>query len=201
MIPKLKKDILKSKNTCENLNNIENFFKEFDNKRKINDYFSSYKNRNRSAANSYNSDNEISKLNMSKNNINNLHMSKRDFQKYKNILNNSSTTETTDIFCAKKSSIDYTVNSNVSNIVTQKKSSRLKFSPLTSPFGRHYNNHNFEECDCKFDLKKNFNLIQKMRDFTPIKNNNKISKKNIIQDLNNTIKILKEEKSKNKINR
>ena len=201
MIPKLKKDILKSKNTCENLNNIENFFKEFDNKRKINDYFSSYKNRNRSAANSYNSDNEISKLNMSKNNINNLHMSKRDFQKYKNFLNNSSTTETTDIFCAKKSSIDYTVNSNVSNIVTQKKSSRLKFSPLTSPFGRQYNNHNFEESDRKIDLKKNFNLVQKMREFSPIKNNNKISKKNIIQDLNEKIKILKEEKSINKINR
>ena len=206
-IEHLKKIIKKEKpkgyispKTCENLKNIENFFKEFDNKRKINDYFSSYKIRNRSAAKSFNSDNDKKKLNANKNNLNNLHVSKRKFRKYKNILNNSSTTETTDIFCIKKTSIDYTVNSNSSNILSQRKSSRLKFSPLISPLGRYYNNHNFEDSDSKIDLKKNFNLVQKMRDFTPIKNTTKISKKNIIQDLKDKIKNLKEEKSIKKIN-
>ena len=201
MIPKLKKEILKTKDTCENLINFENFFKEFDNKRKINDYFSSYKNRNKSAFNNFNNYNEQKRLNINKkNNINNLHLSTKKFQKYKNILNNNSTTETTDIFGTRKSSLDYTVNSNISNILSQKKSSRLKFSPLTSPFGRQNNNHNFEDSDSKIDLKKNFKLFQKIKDFSPIKKNKENFKKNIIQDLNDKIRFLKEEKSVNKIN-
>lgn len=200
MIPKLKKDILRSKNTCDNLINFEKYFKEVDDKKKINDYFSSYTNRNRSSVNIFNNDNNNNKLVNKENKINNLHLSKKKYQKYKNILNNNSSTETTDIFCTRKSSIDYTVNSNVSNILSQRKSSRLKFSPLTSPFGRHNNNNNFEDSDSKIDLKKNFNLAQKMRDFTPIKNNKEIPKKNIIQELNDKIKILKEQKSINKIN-
>ena len=201
MIPKLKKDISKSKDTYENLIDFENFFKEFDNKRKINDYFSSYKNRNKSAVNIFNNDNDKNKLNVDKkNNINNFHLNKRKFQKYKNILNNNSTTETTDIFGTRKSSRDYTFNSNVSNILSQKKSSRLKFSPITSPFGRQNNNHNFEGSNSKIDLKKNFNLVQKLRDLTPIKKNKEISRKSIIQDLNDRIRALKEEKNINKIN-
>ena len=197
LIPKLKKDIIKSKDTCKNLDNLELFFKSFDKKRKLNDFFSSFKkNINRSTNNisiKKNNNNYPTILNNIKN-YNNLNSYKAKYASYKNFLNSSSATGTTGIFATRNSSIQDTSkelcpNSNISGILSGRYSTSLKYTPISSPFERKdYNNFQINEAiftnrlnSSKIDFQKNLNLMPKTIDTSALRNISKISKKNILK--------------------
>lgn len=202
LIPRLKNDITASNITYNNLIGIENFFKKSENKnRRIADYLSSYKYNHRSCDNIFNNSKNINPININFNNENNnLYLNKKKSLYYKNILNNSDTTGTTDIFGTRKSSIkeqskEYTINSNnISSIVSGQNSTSKKFSPINSAFGRElYNNNNhFNEdnltnriSSSKIEISNN-PIIPKKIDIPIIDTKIKIKKKTL---LNNNIKI------------
>ena len=202
LIPRLKNDITASNITYNNLIGIENFFKKSENKnRRIADYLSSYKYNHRSCDNIFNNSKNINPININFNNENNnLYLNKKKSLYYKNILNNSDTTGTTDIFGTRKSSIkeqskEYTINSNnISSIVSGQNSTSKKFSPINSAFGRElYNNNNYFNEDnltnrissSKIEISNN-SIIPKKIDIPIIDTKIKIKKKTL---LNNNIKI------------
>ena len=216
LIPKLKKDIIISKDTYNNLPDFENFFKSFSIKKKVKDNISSYKNINRSSDNIFNKINKNYQINLShKKNYSSLNLDKNKLTKYKKILNNSNATGSTGKFTGKsfiyEPSKEYIGNTNISSILSGRHSTSLKYSPISSPFERiQYNNLKKQEINSsnkinsgRIDLKNNFNLMPKTFDISSIKNNVvKIKKKSILKKnfkfnlLNEKKKILKIRRSK-----
>ena len=193
LIPKLKNDIIKSEDTCNNLIKFEEFFKSYDKKVKLKDFMPSYKNISKSTENIFSKiNNKCPTILNNTNEQSNLYLNKRKLNTYKNILNSSSVTGTTGIFATRKSSIqdtskEFTANTNVSGILSGRNSMSLKYSPITSPFGRKINNYPVNEAiitnrmkSSKIDFKKNLNLMPKTFDISSIANLEKIGKKNIL---------------------
>ena len=208
LIPKLKNDIIKSEDTCNNLIKFEQFFMSFDKKRKLNDYMSSYKNISKSTGNIFNkvNNNYPTTLNNT-NNYNKIYLNRRKINNYTNILNNNSVTGTTGIFATKKSSIkdnskEFTANTNISSILSGRNSTSLKYSPIVSPFGRKVYNDQTNETvianrinSSKIDFQKNLKLMPKTFDISSITNVERVGKKDILSNIQKS-NLLKSNKKK-----
>ena len=196
LIPKLKKDIITSQDTYNNLYDFESFFKSFDTKKKSLNYISSYKNINRSSDNIFNKINNNYQINLNqKNNYSYLNLDKNKLTKYRKILNNSNVTGSTGKFATGKNSIfepskEYIGNTNISTILSGRHSTSLKYTPISSPFERiQYNNFKKNEIvvsnrknSSRIDFKNNFNLMPKTFDISEITNNvEKVKKKSILK--------------------
>ena len=208
LISKLKNDIIKSADTCNNLVKFEQFFMSFDKKRKLNDYMSSYKNISKSTGNIFNKVNKNYPTTLSNtNNYSKIYLNRRKINNYTNILNNNSVTGTTGIFATRKSSIkdnskEFTGNTNISSILSGRNSTSLKYSPIVSPFGRKVYNDQTNETvianrinSSKIDFQKNLNLMPKTFDISSITNVERVGKKNILANIQKS-NLLKSNKKK-----
>ena len=198
LIPQLQKDIIISVNSCKNINDFENFFKSLENKnRRMTENISSNLNNSRSCENIFGDINNINPINMKINkDNNNLILNKRKLSFYRNFINNTNTTGTTDIYATRKSSTkepskEYTT-SNVSSIVSRRS---FHFSPIISPFGRNIFNNNKIQFNENSTNRINSSKIEFQNDFKNTSNtidiplmdiNTKIRKKTL---LNNNLKI------------
>lgn len=189
-IPKLRKDIRKTRNSYKNLAEFDQFFEGLRKRRKLSNFFylnSRNLKKNKSDGNIYNKINK-NLNNNSTNNENSISIdnsnkyNKRKYSKYRNlVLNNSNTTYTTGMAISRKqSSLDsfkeFNINSYINSALSKENNQKkIKLSPLISPLMKPSNKFNFQKLKVTdtnniYNIKNNLHLCFKKKQYMPLKN-------------------------------